>query len=188
MRSATYVKPGEQLMCNGCHENRHKPPIINNRYIKALRRQPSDITPDMDGTKPFSYARLIQPVLEAKCFSCHERAFAENKTKVRFDKTLVGRDKFFNSYISLRSYVSFYDQDRVPLADRDAFTRPGVFGAINSKLLTMFEKGHHDVKLTAEERERFQIWIDNNADFYGVFDYTGQEKQRCGEVVQPSIE
>jgi hypothetical protein len=30
--------------------------------------------------------------------------------------------------------------------------------------------------------------MDNNADFYVVFDYDGQEKQRCGEIVKPSIE
>ncbi|MDR2344822.1 MAG: NPCBM/NEW2 domain-containing protein [Planctomycetaceae bacterium] len=188
MRSATYVKPGEKLMCNGCHENRHKSLIIKGNFAKALQRRPSEIKPDMDGTKPFSYARLIQPILDAKCFSCHEQAFAEKKTKMRFDKTIVGRDKFFNSYVNLRPYVSFYDQDRVPLTTRDAFTQPGVFGAINSKLWTMLEKGHHDVKLTPEERERFQIWIDNNADFYGVFEFDGQEKQRCGEIVAPSIE
>ncbi|MDR1290903.1 MAG: NPCBM/NEW2 domain-containing protein [Planctomycetaceae bacterium] len=188
MRSATYVKPGEKLMCNGCHENRHKPPTINAVYAKAMRRLPSEIKPDMDGTKPFSYARLIQPVLDSKCFACHEEAFAEGKTKIRFDKTVVGRDKFFNSYMNLRPYVSYYDQDRVPLTTRDAFTLPGVFGSINSKLWTIIEKGHYDVKLTPEERERFQIWMDNNADFYGVSDFDGQEKQRCGEVVKPSIE
>jgi hypothetical protein len=86
----------------------------------------------------------------------------------------------------LRPYVSFYDEDR--WRSQDAFTLPGKFGALNSKLWTILEKGHHDVKLTAEERERFQIWMDNNADFYGVFDYDGQEKQRCGEIVHPSLE
>ncbi|MDR1053551.1 MAG: NPCBM/NEW2 domain-containing protein [Planctomycetaceae bacterium] len=188
MRSATYVKPGEKLMCNGCHENRHKPPTINAVYAKAMRRLPSEIKPDMDGTKPFNYVRLIQPILDSKCFACHEEAFAEGKTKIRFDKTVVGRDKFFNSYMNLRPYVSFYDQDRVPLTTRDAFTLPGVFGSINSKLWTIIEKGHYDVKLTPEERERFQIWMDNNADFYGVSDFDGQEKQRLGEIVKPSIE
>ncbi|MDR0391581.1 MAG: hypothetical protein LBH59_06720, partial [Planctomycetaceae bacterium] len=188
MRSVTYVKAGEKLMCNGCHENRHKPPVINSVYTKAMRRSPSDITPDMDGTKPFNFVRLIQPILDAKCFSCHEKAFAEKKTTVRFDKTPVGRDKFFNSYMNLRSYVSFYDQDRVPMEIRDSFTLPGVFGALNSKLWKMLNDGHHDVKLTPEERERFQIWMDNNADFYGVFEHTGQEKQRRGEIVKPSIE
>ncbi|MDR2761028.1 MAG: hypothetical protein LBB88_00320, partial [Planctomycetaceae bacterium] len=188
MRSVTYVKPGERLMCNGCHENRHKPPIINPTYVKALRRSPSDIKPDMDGTKPFSYARLIQPVLDAKCVSCHEKAFAEKKTTIRLDKSVVGREKFFNSYVNLRQFVSYYDLVRVPLTDRESFTRPGVFGSLNSKLWTILEKGHHDVKLTPEERERFQIWMDNNADFYGIYDYDGLEKQRCGEIVQPSIE
>ncbi|MDR2168516.1 MAG: NPCBM/NEW2 domain-containing protein [Planctomycetaceae bacterium] len=188
MRSATYVKPGEKLMCNGCHENRHKPPIIKANYAKAMKRRPSEITPDMDGTKPFSYPRLIQPVLDAKCFSCHEKAFAEKKTTVRFDKTPTGKDKFFNSYVNLRKYVSYYDYPRVPLTEREAFTRPGVFGALDSKLWAILEKGHYDVKLTPEERERFQIWMDNNADFYGIYDYDGLEKQRCGEIVHPSIE
>jgi threonine synthase len=37
----------------------------------AMRRAPSAISPAMDGTKPYNYPRLVQPVLEAKCVSCH---------------------------------------------------------------------------------------------------------------------
>jgi hypothetical protein len=71
MRSATYVHPGEKLMCHGCHENHHRAPTTSQKYPIAMRRKPSEITPEVDGSKPFSFPRLVQPVLDKKCVSCH---------------------------------------------------------------------------------------------------------------------
>ena len=36
-------------------------------------RPPSRITPDVDGSNPFSYPRLVQPVLDRTCVDCHAK-------------------------------------------------------------------------------------------------------------------
>ena len=38
MRSATYVHPGERLVCQGCHERKHTPPSRVERIPAAVRR------------------------------------------------------------------------------------------------------------------------------------------------------
>ena len=36
-----------------------------------MRREPSTPKPDVDGSNPFSYPRLVQPVLDRNCVQCH---------------------------------------------------------------------------------------------------------------------
>jgi len=64
MRSATYLQPGEKLVCQGCHEPRHRAPQAVRSVPLALQHEPSKLKPDVDGTNPFSYPRLVQPVLD----------------------------------------------------------------------------------------------------------------------------
>ena len=71
MRSVTYVHPGEQLTCVGCHEPKHgAPPPVTDKPL-AFLRAPSPIAPEPEGSNPFSYVRLVQPVLDNNCVSCH---------------------------------------------------------------------------------------------------------------------
>ena len=71
MRSATYVHPGETLTCQGCHEPRHVAPKSPPQTPIAMRRAPSRIQPEVEGSKPFSYPRLVQPVLDRQCVKCN---------------------------------------------------------------------------------------------------------------------
>ncbi|MCY2990222.1 MAG: hypothetical protein NTY19_20455, partial [Planctomycetota bacterium] len=63
MRSGTQFQPGETASCQGCHEPRHGTPRMPSQNTLALRRSPSRLQPDVDGSHPFSYPRLVQPVL-----------------------------------------------------------------------------------------------------------------------------
>ncbi|MDQ1257774.1 MAG: hypothetical protein QG656_2380, partial [Candidatus Hydrogenedentes bacterium] len=72
MRSGTYVHPGERLTCLGCHEPKHAVSDKPNRVPLAMQRPPSRIAPEVDGSNPFNYPRLIQPVLDRNCVACHE--------------------------------------------------------------------------------------------------------------------
>jgi hypothetical protein len=68
MRSATHVREGERLVCAGCHEPKHqarRPARAS--VLLALQRPPSRLEPDVDGSHPFSYPRLVQPVLDQHC-------------------------------------------------------------------------------------------------------------------------
>ena len=70
MRSVTYVQPGEAHGCVGCHEHRLTAPPAGPPPL-AARRAPSRIAPGPDGSWPFRYDRLVQPVLDRRCASCH---------------------------------------------------------------------------------------------------------------------
>ncbi|MHC4120565.1 MAG: HzsA-related protein, partial [Planctomycetota bacterium] len=59
MRSATYVHPGEQMTCLGCHEQKHQASNQPTAKPLALLRRPSKIRPDVDGSNPFNYVRLV---------------------------------------------------------------------------------------------------------------------------------
>jgi len=67
MRSLTYLQPGEHASCVGCHEHRTTAPITRGVTL-AGQRPPSAIEPGPDGSKPFSYAILVQPILDKRCF------------------------------------------------------------------------------------------------------------------------
>jgi hypothetical protein len=176
MRSATYVRDGERLVCQGCHEHKRRAVAVKGMPA-ALQRAPSTITPDVDGSKPFSYPRLVQPVLDAKCVPCH----TERKDKKAPN---LGREpianKWYASYNTLINYgfTAYRDHYR---------TRPGEFGARASRLMALLDKGHHDVKLTAEERHRLVLWLDCASMFYGVFEQAPGEAQLRGEIAQPTL-
>ena len=178
MRSATYLHEGERLVCQGCHEPRRSTPHALNAAPLALRREPSTLKPDVDGSNPFSYPRLVQPVLEKRCLPCHVKHPGKAPNLAREPI----RRKWYASYNSLAPKYGFY---RYGNGHR---TTPGQFGARASKLFAMLEKGHHDVKLTPEELHRITLWLDCCSVFYGVYEKEGGEAQLRGEIVRPTLE
>ena len=181
MRSATYLQPGERLVCMGCHEPKVAAPAMPEQPPLALRRAPSKIAPDVDGSNPFSYPRLVQPVLDRKCQPCHEK----KKGKApRLDREIIGkgRKRFYASYHSLAPKYGFWNYGH------GYRTTPGKFGAYASKLYAMLKKGHNDVKLTDEELHRIALWLDCSSLFYGVYEKEGGQAQLRGEVVRATLE
>ena len=74
MRSGTQFQPGETATCQGCHEPRHGTVARRRpgpRWRCAAPRRGRK--PDVDGTNPFSYPRLVQPVLDKHCVACHQK-------------------------------------------------------------------------------------------------------------------
>jgi hypothetical protein len=180
MRSATYLQPGERLVCQGCHEPRHESPSPPAETPLAMRSEPARLKPDVDGTNPFSYPRLVQPVLDRHCVACH----AENPESPRLDREVVvkGRQKWYASYHSLiRDYAfwSYGERHR---------TIPGKFGARASKLYQILKDGHYDVKLTEEEMHRLTVWLDSCSIFYGVYEEEGGIAQLEGKIVYPTLQ
>jgi len=181
MRSATYLQPGESLTCQGCHEPKHRTPSSPQGVPLAMRRAPSIMVPDVDGTNPFSYPRLVQPVLDKHCVACHK----EHPDKApRLDHEVVekGRQKWYASYHSLTPEYSFWKYGH------RLRTLPGKFGARASKLYAMLKKGHHDVKLSPEEMHRITVWLDSCSIFYGVYEKEGGIAQLEGKIVYPTLE
>lgn len=184
MRSSTYVQPGENLVCQGCHEPKNRVAKPMKSIPLAMRRGPSVIKPDVDGTNPFSYPRLVQPVLEKNCLPCHEK---HPEKAPRLDREVVAKDKkknqkWFASYYSLAPKYGFWQY-----GDRHR-TIPGKFGARASKLYNMLKKGHHDVKLSDKDMHRITVWLDSCSIFYGVYEEQGGKEQLAGKVVYPTLE
>ncbi|MBT4820972.1 MAG: hypothetical protein HON70_35005, partial [Lentisphaerae bacterium] len=116
MRSATHFQPGERAICHGCHEPRPGAPASVRRLTLATQRPPSRPKPDVDGTNPFSYPRLVQPVLDRHCVGCHAKnvgkAPALGRTLSHYPPTGRGMNKrttYYTSYVSLAPKYGFYD-------------------------------------------------------------------------------
>jgi cytochrome c553 len=177
MRSATYARAGELLVCAGCHERRESAPSPPGQVPLALRRPPSALQPDVDGSNPFSYARLVQPVLDANCVACHKRNVGKAPN---LDREPLAKN-WYASYNTLVKY-GFTDYGS------PVVTTPGRFGARATPLLAMLEQGHHDVKLPPEDLHRLALWLDCCSMFYGVYEKEGGQAQLRGEVAKPTLE
>jgi hypothetical protein len=175
MRSGTHARHGEQLVCQGCHESKSQAIKMPAGLPLALRRAPSQPEPDVDGSNPFSYPRLVQPVLDRNCVQCHAEKQACNLAAEPI------ANKFYASYNTLVNYgfTSYGDSYR---------TRSGQFGARASKLVELLDKGHYDVKLSDEDFHRLTLWIDCCSMFYGVFEKEPGEAQLRGEVARAVLE
>ncbi|MBM4088968.1 MAG: hypothetical protein FJ276_05970 [Planctomycetes bacterium] len=183
MRSVTYLHPGEQLNCQGCHEPKRRAPQSPNRTPLALRRKPSIIQPGPEGSHPFNFAILVQPVLDRNCVECHRQQKA-----LPLDGSPAGL--FTTSYNNLAGKFGFYFHvqngsilDGVHGGGR---TVPGQFGAQAAPLLKYLGEEHHGVKLSPDDFARVSLWLDCNSEFLGA--YENPTAQIQGQPVRPSLE
>jgi len=171
-----------------------------------MQREPSRLRPDVDGTNPFSYPRLVQPVLDKYCVACHEKEAAKApslaRTPVDF-KPGWRPTQYYASYLSLAPKFAFCSYSDAASAiqkvkrwnDPELWsdpkfnqTFPGQFGARASKLYKLLQQGHYDVRLPAEAMHRLTVWLDSCSLFYGVYEAEGQQAQLRGEIVRPTLE
>ena len=181
MRSVVYLQPGERRGCVGCHE----PPTTTpaRRPALALRRPASEIAPGPDGTRPFSYPRLVQPVLDRHCVTCHDGASGPGHSEL----VLAGHaaDVFTASYNSLRPFVRWYEWGGQSIGQ--IATRPGHGGADQSPLSKILADPTHAsaLRLSVDDRRRIDLWLDSNAAFYGTYSQAEQQAQLSGQAVPP---
>jgi len=186
MRSLTYLQPGENASCVGCHEQRSSAPVSHSSAM-ALRRPPSRITPGPDGSMPFSYPILVQPVLNRHCVNCHSGPEAAQGIVLTGDPA----GAFTASYNALAPFVSYseWEGGNFRKTNSEPATLPEFFGARASRLMSLLVKGHEEVRLTHKEMERLVTWMDTNALFYGTFNKEDQLRQRRGERISgPDLE
>ena len=165
MRSVVQLQPGERRGCIGCHEPRSQAPPA--RLAEALAREPQRLQAAPWEQKPFSYERVVQPVLDARCVRCHN---AEDKRGINLVGTL-DRDKVPVSYRTLvsRGYVHYADYrynpggcEKVP---------PLSLGTWRSRLSKVLDGEHYDLKLTRDEVLRVKTWIDLNCPLWPDYLY-----------------
>jgi len=164
MRSWFTAMPGENVSCIGCHEKPDTAPPVKRSL--ASRREPRKLTPWYGLTRGIDFGREIQPILNAKCIKCHD---GSKKCGPDFADTTLGKGqramaRFPSSYNQLHPYV------RRPGPESDYFVaEPLEYHASTSELIQILEKGHYDVKLSAEDWDRLVTWIDMNVQAYGTW-------------------
>jgi hypothetical protein len=180
MRSLTYLQPGEKTSCIGCHENRMQT-LTPNTVSLAMKRAPSIIVPGPDGSRPFSYPILVQPVLNRHCVSCHNAGKTE---KEHGNVILTGEPEghFSRSYNALVKRVA-YTAWGMPHGNYEPATEPNRFGARGSSLTKLLDNGHYNVQLSNEDWNCLNTWMDTNALFYGTFEPKDQTRQLHGERI-----
>ena len=167
MRSLVYLQPGERESCLGCHEDRRKSASVP-AQARALQRPPSRIAPEVSGSRPFNYLKLVQPVLDAKCVKCHDGT--RPKCPSLKGEPEGWACKSFNALVKHVAYSSW----GAPHNNYEPLTEPLRFGALGSPLLKRIESGHGGVKLTEDELHRLILWMDSNGACWGTFDKAKQ--------------
>lgn len=178
MRSITYLQPGESRGCIGCHEQPGT--VASTLPVLAARRPPSRIVPGPDGSRPLSYVRLVQPVLDRHCVSCHDGTAGPNQSAL----ALTGEPAhpFTRSYENLKPFVRWHEWGGASISQ--TATRPGQAGADASPLTRVLnDPTHAPLGLPEAEVRRLYLWLDANAPFYGVYAQEAQLAQHRGEAV-----
>ena len=184
MRSLTYLQPGERRACVGCHEPPGSAPP--RRTTLALQRGPSRLQSGPDGTQPFNYPRLVQPILNRSCVSCHDGSEGERKSQLVLTGEPVG--PFTRSYESLRPFVRWYEWGGASI--HQTVTIPGRMGADESPLTAVLDdEVHCAIELSQSDRRRLYLWLDANSPFYGTYAPNEQMAQQKGDrVAMPELQ
>ncbi len=197
MRSITSLQPGETVSCLGCHENRMR--SVPAQRVLALERRSSEIRPGEFEGEPFSFMRVVQPVLDKHCLPCH----GGEKSEKGLDLSATVRQGFTRSYWALCGQPGDFVFDKTNPINAAAQWVPrfgqrnqvqvtppgGLYGARGSRLIKLLRDGHEGVKLQAGELRRLAAWIDCNAIFYGTYDPTDQARQLAGKAIRmPAIQ
>ncbi len=187
MRSWFTLQPGEQASCVGCHESQKTAPLSGR--AEAFRRIPSEIEPGWHAPyRGFSFVREVQPVLDRYCADCHgdtppegmDIPYGHEFPYLRGDRMIqdwntqisggVGLDMggvFSESYAALQRFV------RRPGIESDLHTlSPMDFHVSTTELGQLLRKGHYNVRLDEESRQRLAVWVDLNAPFHGTWHET----------------
>jgi hypothetical protein len=196
MRSVTYLHPGEQLTCIGCHENKRNNQQERTSTALAFQRTASPLQPDVSGSYPLNFVQLVQPVLDSHCVHCHgeeDSPFAVGlSTKHEFDLQGIAdaSSGWTRSYQSLaKNYGFYYHTTNGSINDPlhgGTRTTAGQFGALAAPLQPFLTPQHYGVELSPEERYRVNLWLDANSVFYGT--YENPRIQAQGKTVFPSLE
>lgn len=178
MRAVTYLHPGENLVCIGCHE-----PLdvsleneLSKVTPKAFSREPSKLEPECGPVEPINFYRHIKPILETSCIPCHRE---KNVEPLEMD------------HEDLRPYVYYFSggMSSWTLLNGNhggSRSRPGRVGAAESRLGEILFDEIHFRSVSEENRHALILWMDANAPRLGAF--RNEEAQKRGELVWPVLD
>ncbi len=166
MRSWSTLQPGENASCTGCHEDKNSSPPALLPQSLAFRAGVQELKPFYGPPRGFSYAREVQPILDARCTSCHD-----GREDVPYDLTSTevvdsgAKRRWMQSYLDLthvqgtkvrgcRGKPDHPMVNWISAASVPTLLPPYSAGSNKSKLMELLDKGHENVKLTREELEK----------------------------------
>ncbi len=177
MRSWSTLMPGEVSRCVGCHEKKNET-IAAKSTTMALRAGIKPLEPFYDITgKGFSFPKMIQPILDAKCVRCHDDSVPPDLQATPIWDPAAR--KYWN-----QAYHALISTDRPAGPANDTSQRLGVIaeksrylnwigrwsvpemippyshGSSRSPLISLLKKGHEKVEMTQEEMDKLSCWID----------------------------
>ena len=173
MRSVLQMQPGETRSCIGCHESRLLTPTQAYLKADAMKKPPAQPAPPPWGAGPFWFEKVVQPVLDKRCVSCHNTA---KPNKIDLSDTRDA-ESIPVSYANLvRSgtihYFHYGYQAGVPYK-----AAPYTFGTVKSRLWTILkDKNHADVKLSDAESQALKCWTDLNLPLWGDYSFRPERK------------
>ena len=171
MQSFCSVMPGESTGCVGCHELRNAtinqlpaggPPL-------ALRRAPSRVAPVPGIPAVFDYTRDIQPIWDRHCVGCHQPDNPKGHMLMTGDQGPLYSHSYF--LLTIRQQVA--DGRNQPKSNYP----PRALGDSASPLMAKLEPGHHDVHVSAAEKNLVRYWINSAAPWPGTYAALG-----CGMI------
>jgi len=176
MRSVTYVHPGEQMSCVGCHESKWDPPPTIARPM-AMMRAPSELQPEVEKFTMFSFHRNVRPIFEKKCIPCH------TETKDAGPKNM--------DFGALEKYMFYFGHGIGRPLHGGSRTVPGKFGAMFSGMgKALMGKTHQKAfsqgKFTEEDLRSIFMWLDMNSNEFTA--YKEVDAQKKGEIVWPDFD
>ncbi len=180
MRSAVYLQPGERRSCVGCHESTGRTGGAAANRPLAAQRPPSELTPGPDGSMPWSFTRLVQPLLDKHCARCHD---GEGKNTPRMGHG--GEGEFTQAYMALASHIRWYEWGDKSISV--ITSRPGEMPSDVSPLVAVLRDKNHagEVALADAEWRALYLWLDANAAFYGAYSEPERVAQFHGDAIPP---
>jgi len=193
-RERTYVnyKPGAVRSCTGCHgESGRSVPPVSAAAPMALQRAPSVPQPQPcdlvrnggDGLagQVIHYPTDIQPILDAKCVSCHGTKDPAGKLVLTGDVTghySVSYEQLASKQLAgpiIPEFTSFRQGDRGNY--NGGYLPPKSLGCYKSILIDVLTnrahpknaKDDHTKMLTDRELMILSRWVDSNYQFYGSY-------------------
>jgi hypothetical protein len=200
MLSGTYVHPGEHLTCIGCHEDKWgASPALKETNTHAFQKGPAPITPEVSGSYPLTYARLVyNEVFKPKCWeACHKTSSVAKAKEMDFsywnwkEPLKCGNGGVYNGPCAgaIEKFVTYYGsaydgaytrtpgnmlQMGISTTSKRSRSVPMEIGARRCKLIkdNYLEKSHYNVTLTDEQKRRVYLWLDLNAQDLGTYQLT----------------
>ncbi|MCP4784860.1 MAG: hypothetical protein GY903_21900 [Fuerstiella sp.] len=196
MRSFTHLMPGEVQGCVGCHEHRNQAPL-RGRPV-AYDQPPRDLEPPEWGAGGFDYTKVVQPVLDRHCSTCHNPVDSPGGVDLTGGKT----DFFSVSYDVLArenqgrrgspyvNWIPTYNGHEANILEID----PKTWGSPRSVLADLILSGHPDddgkprVKMDDAGIRRILAWIDLNVPYYGTSETAYPDSIGCRQLYPAKLD